>query len=41
MHDIQPQTVRVLDEVIGRLQREGFDIQRTDATLGKKKPAIS
>ncbi|MGC4122247.1 MAG: polysaccharide deacetylase family protein [Myxococcales bacterium] len=27
MHDIQPQTVRVLDEVIGRLQKQGFDIQ--------------
>jgi len=40
MHDIQPQTVRVLDDVISRLQREGFDIQRTDATLAKKKPVI-
>ena len=27
MHDIQPQTVRVLDEVISRLQKQGFDIQ--------------
>ncbi|HEY3445833.1 MAG TPA: polysaccharide deacetylase family protein [Myxococcales bacterium] len=27
MHDIQPQTVRVLDDVISRLQKQGFDIQ--------------
>lgn len=39
-HDIHPQTVRVLDEVISRLQRSGFDIQRTDAALGAKRPAI-
>jgi len=37
MHDIHPQTVRVLDGVIDRLQREGYDIQRTDEILAAKR----
>ncbi|MHB8872503.1 MAG: polysaccharide deacetylase family protein [Myxococcaceae bacterium] len=37
MHDIHPQTVRVLDDVIARLQREGYDIQRTDDVLASKR----
>lgn len=35
-HDIHPQSVRVLDDVIARLQKEGFDIQKTDRLIGEK-----
>lgn len=35
-HDIHPQTVRVLDDVIVRLKSEGFDIQKTDRLIGQK-----
>lgn len=40
MHDIHPQTVRVLDGVIDRLQREGYDIQRTDEILASKRSGV-
>ncbi|MBI5542842.1 MAG: polysaccharide deacetylase family protein [Deltaproteobacteria bacterium] len=39
-HDIHPQTVRILDDVLSKLQKGGFDIQRTDATIGRKNPVI-
>ncbi len=40
-HDIHPQTVRILDDVIARLQREGFNIERTDTALERKRSPIS
>ena len=35
-HDIHPQTVRVLDDVIARLQKEKFTITTTEAFLDQK-----
>ncbi|MGA9522302.1 MAG: polysaccharide deacetylase family protein [Myxococcaceae bacterium] len=35
-HDIHPQTVRVLDDVIARLQRENFKIEKSDKFLERK-----
>lgn len=35
-HDIHPQTVRVLDDVLVRLQKSGFKIQKTDQFLYEK-----
>jgi peptidoglycan/xylan/chitin deacetylase (PgdA/CDA1 family) len=35
-HDIHPQTVRVLDDVIARLQKEKFTITKTDDFLDRK-----
>jgi len=40
-HDIHPQTVRILDDVISKLQKEGFNIERTDAALARKHAPIS
>lgn len=39
-HDIHPQTVRVLDDVLARLQREQFKIVKTDKFLSEKYPAV-
>jgi peptidoglycan/xylan/chitin deacetylase (PgdA/CDA1 family) len=39
-HDIHPQTVRVLDDVIGRLQRDGYSIQRTDEYLANQRSGM-
>ncbi|MNL79626.1 Peptidoglycan-N-acetylglucosamine deacetylase [compost metagenome] len=35
-HDIHPQSVRVLDDVIERLQKEGFKFEKTDSFIEKK-----
>ena len=35
-HDIHPQTVRVLDDVIARLQKEKFTLTTTEAFLNQK-----
>ncbi len=39
MHDIHPQTTRVLGQIIDRLRREKFRFTDTDALLEKKYPA--
>jgi peptidoglycan/xylan/chitin deacetylase (PgdA/CDA1 family) len=38
MHDIHPQTVRVLDEILTRLERERFTLVTTGQLLQKKYP---
>ncbi|MGC4119668.1 MAG: polysaccharide deacetylase family protein [Myxococcales bacterium] len=40
-HDIHPQTVRILDDVISRLEKEGFKIERTEVMLERKHAPIS
>ena len=40
-HDIHPQTVRILDEVIAMLQQQGFKIERTGTALERKRSPIS
>lgn len=35
-HDIHPQTVRVLDDVLERLKKEGFKVEKTDTFLSEK-----
>lgn len=39
-HDIQPQTVRVLGDVLKRMQREDFKIVKTDKFLAEKYPEL-
>ncbi len=40
-HDIHPQTVRVLDDVIARLQKENFKIEKSEAFLQRKYGAVA